>query len=57
MGDLLESGESGLIVVAVDKKGTDVEPLLSRATKTIIDDTTKGDLDALYDGAILQATS
>ncbi len=57
MGDLLESGESGLIVTAVDKKGTDIEPLLSHATKTIIDDTTKGDLDALYDNAISQAAS
>ena len=57
MGDLLDAGESGLIVVAVDKKGTDVEPLLSRATNKIIDDTTKGDLDAIYDGAISQATS
>ncbi|MCJ7437055.1 MAG: hypothetical protein MUP97_04745 [Acidimicrobiia bacterium] len=57
MGDLLDSGESGLIVVAVDKKGTDITPLLSRATKTVVDDTTKGDLDALYADAISQATS
>ena len=52
MGDLLDSGESGLIVVAVNKQATDVTPLLGRATKTIIDDTTKGDLDSLYDTAI-----
>ena len=56
MGDLLDSGESGLIVVAVNKQATDVTPLLGRATKTIIDDTTKGDLDSLYDTAIAQAT-
>ena len=57
MGDLLDSGESGLIVAAVDKKDTDIAPLLSHTTKTIIDDTTKGDLDSLYDNAISQAAS
>ena len=57
MGDLLDSGESGLIVVAVDKKGTDIAPLLMRATKTVIDDTTKGDVDGLYESAISQVAS
>jgi uncharacterized membrane protein len=57
MGDLLDSGESGLIVVAVNKQATDITPLLGRATKTIIDDTTKGDLDGLYDTAIAQAAN
>ena len=56
MGDVLEYGESGLIIVAVDKKGTDIAPLLSNAVKTVIDDTTKGDLDGLYDTAISQAS-
>ena len=46
MGDLLDSGESGLIVVAVNKQATDVTPLLGRATKTIIDGTTKAILTA-----------
>ena len=55
MGDLLDAGESGLIVVAVDKQGTDIAPLLGRATKTVIDDSTKGDLAALYDATIAQA--
>ena len=58
MGDLLDSGESGLIVVAVDKKGTDIAPLLGmRATKTVVDDTTKGDVDGLYESAISQVAS
>ncbi len=29
--------------------------MLSHATKAVIDDTTKGDVDALYDAAIAQA--
>jgi hypothetical protein len=52
MSDLLEAGESGLVVVAVDKKGSDIEPLLGHATRKIIDDTTKGDLEAAYNDAL-----
>jgi hypothetical protein len=46
-----------LVVVAVDKQGSDIEPMLRHAAKTAIDDTTKGDLDGLFDDAIAQATS
>ena len=55
MSDLLDSGESGLIIVAVNKKGSDIAPLLANAQKTIVDDTTKADLDAVYDDAIKKA--
>jgi hypothetical protein len=45
-GELLESGQSGLIVVAVNKAGTDIEPLLSHAEKTSVTQTSWGELDA-----------
>ncbi len=57
MGDLLEAGESGLIIAAVNKKGSDITPLLSNATKFIVDDTTHGDLDAIYSDAVAQVSS
>ena len=55
MSDLLEEGESALIVVAVNKKGSDIEPLFAGATKCIVDDTTKGDLEAAYNEAVAKA--
>jgi hypothetical protein len=45
-GELLEAGESGLLVVAVNRAGTDIEPLLSGAESTKVTQTTWGDLDA-----------
>lgn len=57
MSDLLEEGESGLLLVAVNKKGSDIEPLFANATRCIVDDTTKGDLDAAYEDALAQAGS
>jgi hypothetical protein len=57
MSDLLESGESGLLVVAVNKKGSDIEPLLGHAETAVIDDSTKADLEQVYDDAISKATS
>ena len=57
MGDLLELGESGLLIVAVNKKGSDIIPLLPNATKVIVDDTTKGDLESIYDEAVKRATA
>ena len=46
ISELLESGQSGLIVVAVNKYGADVEALLSGAEKSVVVQTTWGDLDA-----------
>ena len=53
--DLLDSGESGLIVVAVNRHGNDIEPLLSRAEKKIIINTVAGDLDAQMDKELAKA--
>lgn len=47
--NLLESGESGLVVVAVNKKGSDIRPLLSHAEKSTIAETEAGDLDSALD--------
>jgi hypothetical protein len=49
LGDLLESGESGLLIVAVNHKGDDITPLLLDAEKKVVVDTTAGDLDAAFD--------
>jgi len=54
-GDLLESGESGLIVVAVNRKGSDIEPLLARAEKKVVINTVAGDLDAQMDKELAKA--
>jgi Protein of unknown function (DUF1269) len=55
VGELLESGQSGLIVVAVNKVGTDIEPLLSGADKTKVVQTIWGDLDAEIETEIAKA--
>ncbi len=55
IGQLLESGQSGLIVVAVNQVGTDIEPLLAGAESTKIVQTTWGDLDDELDKAIAEA--
>jgi hypothetical protein len=53
--DLLESGESGLIIVAVNKQGTDIRPLLERAEKTEVMDTVAGNLQADIDKELAEA--
>ena len=55
MSDTLEAGDSGLVVVAVNPKGSDLKGLLSGAQKVVIDATTKGDLEGAYDDAVKQA--
>ncbi len=55
IAELLESGQSGLIVVAVNKVGTDIEPLLAGADKTVVVQTTWGDLDAEIESEIAKA--
>jgi uncharacterized membrane protein len=54
-GEVLESGDTGLIIVAVNKQGTDIEPLLSNAEKTSVTQTTAGDLDAEIDKELAEA--
>ncbi len=55
IGELLESGQSGLIVVAVNKVGADIQPLLSGAEKSVVVQTTWGDLDAELENEIAKA--
>ncbi len=53
--DLLESGESGLIVVAVNRQGNDITPLLGRAERKVVINTVAGDLDAQMEKELAQA--
>ena len=55
ISELLESGQSGLIVVAVNKYGADIEALLAGAEKTVVVQTTWGDLDAEIENEIAKA--
>lgn len=55
MGDVLETGQSGLVVVAVNHKGNDIEPLLENAETKIVIDTVKGDLEGAYEEALKKA--
>ncbi len=52
---LLESGESGLIIVAVNKYGNDITPLLQHAEKTTVLETVAGNLDADIDKELQEA--
>lgn len=54
-GELLESGESGLLIVAVNKKGTDIAPLLALAEKTTVMETVAGNLQADLDKELAEA--
>lgn len=55
MSDLLEAGEYGLVVVAVNPKGVDIDALLANATdKTIVDGVT--DVDGALDQAFARTT-
>ena len=51
----LEAGDSGLVVVAVNPKGSDIRPMLSGAQKVVVDATTKGDLESAYEDAVEKA--
>jgi hypothetical protein len=55
MSELLENGQSGLIVVAVNKKGTDIRPLFASATNAIVDDSTRGDIEAAFHDAVARS--
>ena len=56
-GELLESGESGLIIVAVNKQGTDIKPLLPNAEAVSVTQTDAGDLQAEIDKELAEAKS
>ncbi len=52
MGEVLESGQSGLVFTAVNKKGDDITPLLANAERKVVVDTVRGDLEAAFDDAM-----
>jgi hypothetical protein len=49
---LLGSGESGLLVVAIDRKDSEISPLFKQAEKTVVIQAKTGDLDAAFYGAL-----
>ena len=53
--DLLESGQSGLVIVAVNKHDTAITPLLSNAEKFTVIETTAGNLQADLDKELSDA--
>lgn len=55
LGSVLRSGESGLLVVAVNRKGAEIEPLLANAQRARVIETTAGDLDAAFQGELEKA--
>ena len=55
MTDTLDSGESGLVIIAVNPKGSDLSPMLTGAEEVVVDDTTKADLEGAYEDAVKQA--
>ena len=52
---LLDSGESGLLVVAIDRKASETSPLLKQAKQTVVIEAKTGDLDAAFYGALKNA--
>jgi uncharacterized membrane protein len=55
VSDLLHAGQSGLLIVAVNHKGTDIAPLLDKAEKKTVIETTAGDLDAAFESGLQKA--
>lgn len=55
VSELLHSGESGLLVIAVNHKGTDIAPLLENAEKKTVIETKAGDLDAAFEEGLQKA--
>lgn len=52
VGDVLRGGESGLLTVAVNRRGADISPLLANAEASAVIETCAGDLDTAFDGAL-----
>ena len=55
ISQLLESGASSLVLVAIDRKGIEISPLLEHAEKAVVVETKTGDLDAAFYGALKSA--
>jgi hypothetical protein len=52
VSELLGSGDCGLLLVAIDRRGTEISPLLEHAEKAVVVETRTGDLDAAFYGAL-----
>ena len=57
VSEVLGSGECSLLIVAIDRRGTEISPLLEHADKAAIVETKTGDLDAAFYGALGAATT
>ena len=55
VSDLLESGQSGVVVVAVNHKKSDIKPLLDGSEKTVVIETRAGDIDTEFEKAVREA--
>jgi uncharacterized membrane protein len=55
ISELLHSGDSGLLIVAVNHKGTDITPLLENAENKTVIETKAGDLDAAFEHGLEKA--
>ena len=55
--ELLERGEVGLVVVAVNRRGTEVERLLVNVEKLVVVETVAGDLDAVTEKELAKANA
>ncbi len=56
MNDLLEAGNAGLVIVAVNPQGTDIEALLTNAD-SVVASTAVGDSDGALDAAFENAAA
>ena len=57
VSELLGSGECSLLIVEIDRRGTEISPLLEHAGKAAVVETKTGDLDAAFYGALGAATT
>ena len=57
VSELLGAGACGLLIVAIDRRGTQISPLLEHAEEAAVDQTKTGDLDAAFYAAIGPATT
>ena len=55
MGNLLEAGQAGLVVVAMDRGGEDIGAALSSATTKVVTDYGWGDLAAVFSESLGRA--
>ena len=57
VSELLGAGACGLLIVAIDRRGTQISPLLEHAEEAAVIETKTGDLDAAFYAAIGPATT